>query len=245
VPGQPPATGEETPPRDVQAPPPPGYAPPPPGYAPPPPGYKPPPPGYRYPPPPGSGYPPPGYQPQPPPVSPSGRPLAEFGERLLAYLIDYAILFAISTVILIPIIIAQFRIVLGPMDDLDRRIEADSPPAGEVMGELLRDVIGPLVGLWAATLLILLLIHYVYHVELMFRSGQTVGKRIMKLQVVTLDPAQSVTRTVATKRWAVESVALLVPGFVYLDGLWQLWDKPYRQCLHDKVAVTTVVKVGP
>ncbi len=84
----------------------------------------------------------------------------------------------------------------------------------EVWGELFGSVIGPLLGLYAAMILLTLLIQYVYHVELMFRSGQTVGKRVMKLQVVTLDPAGSVTRTVATKRWLVESVAAtFIPGF--------------------------------
>ncbi|MEU3454082.1 hypothetical protein ABZ671_10820 [Micromonospora sp. NPDC006766] len=29
------------------------------------------------------------------------------------------------------------------------------------------------------------------------------------------------------------------------DGFWQLWDKPWQQCLHDKFAGTVVVKVAP
>jgi uncharacterized RDD family membrane protein YckC len=180
-------------------------------------------------------------------LTPGGQPLAEFGERLLAYLIDYAILFAVSLVILVPIIIAQFSIMVGPMEDFERRTRAgEDLTFSEIWGELFGSVIGPLLGLYAAMILLLLLIQYVYHVELMFRSGQTVGKRVMKLQVVTLDPAGSVTRAVATKRWLVESVAAtFIPGFVYLDGLWQLWDQPYRQCLHDKFAATTVVKVSP
>jgi hypothetical protein len=28
-----------------------------------------------------------------------------------------------------------------------------------------------------------------------------------------------------------------------VDGLWQLWDKPFQQCLHDKAAGTVVVKL--
>ncbi len=232
-------------------PPQPGY-PPPPGYGyPPPAGYAgTPPPGYGYPPPPpGYGYPPPGYPipPPPPPVTPGGKPLAEFGDRLLAYLIDYAILFAVCLLILIPVFFAQFSIMMGPMDDFERRFNNQTEPdPGEFFGEFFTSVLGPLLGLYAAAILIILLIQYIYHVELMFRSGQTVGKRVMKVQVVTLDPEQSVTRMVATKRWLVESVAAtFIPGLVYLDGLWQLWDKPYRQCLHDKFAATTVVKVSP
>lgn len=36
------------------------------------------------------------------------------------------------------------------------------------------------------------------------------------------------------------SDALIFP--VFLDVLWQLWDRPYRQCLHDKAAATIVVR---
>ena len=43
----------------------------------------------------------------------------------------------------------------------------------------------------------------------------------------------------------VQSPATLLEPFLgYLDGFWQLWDKPYRQCLHDKWPRTVVVKVG-
>jgi hypothetical protein len=37
-------------------------------------------------------------------------------------------------------------------------------------------------------------------------------------------------------------VAGFVPGLQLIDGLWQLWDQPYRQCLHDKWPGTIVVK---
>jgi hypothetical protein len=47
------------------------------------------------------------------------------------------------------------------------------------------------------------------------------------------------------KRWAVQWAAgSVVPLLHYLDGFWQLWDKPLQQCLHDKAANTVVVKVG-
>ena len=42
----------------------------------------------------------------------------------------------------------------------------------------------------------------------------------------------------------IPSSAVIVPFFNWIDGLWQLWDKPYQQCLHDKVAQTVVIKVN-
>ena len=57
-------------------------------------------------------------------------------------------------------------------------------------------------------------------------------------------PARALTRQMAFKRYLVQHVAtILVPGLNWIDGLWQLWDKPYRQCLHDKFAETVVIKL--
>ena len=41
----------------------------------------------------------------------------------------------------------------------------------------------------------------------------------------------------------IRSYAL--PFFRWIDGLWQLWDQPYKQCLHDKWPGTVVIKVVP
>jgi len=199
--------------------------------------------GYPVPPPPGHGYPPGyGFAP-PPPRSPGGQPLAGFGDRLLAYLIDYAILLAASIPILVPLVVAQLSIMMPQLTRFENRRSLEPPPGpGEVFGS----IIGPLLVVYAAAFALSLAVYYIYRVEMMFRTGQTVGKRVMKLRVVPLDPSATLTRGMATKRWLVDSVgATFVPLLVYLDGFWQLWDKPYRQCLHDKFAETTVVKVGP
>jgi hypothetical protein len=43
----------------------------------------------------------------------------------------------------------------------------------------------------------------------------------------------------------VQSLApQFIPFLGLIDGLWQLWDKPLQQCLHDKAAQTVVVKLG-
>lgn len=115
-------------------------------------------------------------------------------------------------------------------------------PAG--LGELI-DFFLPLLLLEIGLLVVAMALYYVYYVELMFRSGQTVGKKVMSLRVVPLDPAGTLTRAMAARRYLVQIVAgTLLPGLVYLDGLWQLWDKPYQQCLHDKAADTVVVKAA-
>jgi uncharacterized RDD family membrane protein YckC len=216
----------------------PGYGPPPQGYGPqgygPQPGY---PPGQQYAPP--QYAPPPGYRPMPPPpLSPGGQPLADFGNRVLAYLIDVAIMVGVTMVVALPAFLLFFFTV---MRDAIENTAPDGTVPGDVLGGFLLTVILIEFGL----LVFVLAAYYVYEVEMMYKSGQTVGKRVMKLRVVPLDPALRLTRGMAAKRWLVQFVGgTILPFFSYLDGLWQLWDKPYLQTLHDKFAQTVVIKVS-
>jgi uncharacterized RDD family membrane protein YckC len=185
-----------------------------------PPGYAPP--EYGVPP----GYPP-GWRTVWNPVGPAGQPLASFGDRLLAYLVDAAILLAVGLVT-IPLAILGLVLVMAP-----------SGTRGDAAVALL-------MLLAVATVFVLnLAITYLYYVEMMFRSGQTVGKRALKIRVVPLEPRARLDRPTAVKRWLVQCVAAWIPVVGYVDGLWQLWDRPFQQCLHDKYAQTVVIKVNP
>jgi hypothetical protein len=64
--------------------------------------------------------------------------------------------------------------------------------------------------------------------------------------VIPVDPTKAaVSRGGYALRWVIQwMVGAVVPLFTIIDGLWQLWDKPLQQCLHDKAAETVVVKVG-
>jgi uncharacterized RDD family membrane protein YckC len=174
----------------------------------------------------------------PPPVSPGGQPLADFGNRLLAYLIDTAILIAVTMIVALPAFLIFFFTVV-------QRAIDETGPDGTISDANIGDIVLGGLALELGVFVFILAATYVYAVELMYKSGQTVGKRVMKLRVIPLDPAARLTRGMAAKRWLVEYVAgTLLPLFNYLDGLWQLWDKPYLQTLHDKFAQTVVVKVS-
>ena len=175
-------------------------------------------------------------------MSPAGQPLADFVDRLVAYIIDRVIIMAATLVVVLPMIIAALPWFRDLFDEMDRASGGDDQAAGAAFGSFFLLICGLNVVIFALTALAT----YVYEVEMMFRSGQTVGKRVMKIQVVPLDPAAALTRGMAAKRWLVGNVAaIFVPLFSYLDGLWQLWDKPFRQCLHDKFAQTAVVTLKP
>lgn len=195
------------------------------------------------------GHPPPGWvpppgwapHPAPPPLGPGGQPLASFADRLLAALIDVGLSTLVAIVLFLPPFLLFFW---NMMDDLTR-----TNPDGTLVepdpGAFMTDFFLPLLLLELGLFVLMLGFYWLYHVEYMKRTGQTFGKKVMKLRVVSLDPARTLDRRMAGKRYAVQHVAaMFLPGLSYLDGLWQLWDKPWQQCLHDKFAGTVVVKVS-
>ncbi len=180
-----------------------------------------------------------GWRPPPVPVAPDGRPLADFGTRLLSHLIDTSILTGIALVLFVPVI---FGAVFVLMPDVTGSVAGTAPTADDMVA----DFLVPLLLIELGLVLVLLAGYYVYFVEMMYRSGQTLGKKLMKIRVVPLEPGRTLSRGMAAKRYLIEfPVGIVVPLFTYLDGFWQLWDKPYQQTLHDKVARTVVIKVAP
>ncbi|WP_320067825.1 RDD family protein [Micromonospora sp. RTGN7] len=244
--GQPPAAGGVAP---HPAPAPQGYAVPaqlrPAGYAPPGVAAGPPPSGWAgppgYAPPPGwTGPPPPGYA--PPPVGPGGQPLASFGDRLLAFLIDGVVASAVIMVLFLPV----FMVIWFRMFSELTRTNPDGTLVEPDPSTMFTDFILPLLLAELGVLVLMLGFYWLYHVEYLRRTGQTLGKKVMKIKVVPIDANRTLDRGMAGRRYLVQYVGgSFVPGLSYVDGLWQLWDKPWQQCLHDKFAQTVVVKVAP
>jgi uncharacterized RDD family membrane protein YckC len=171
------------------------------------------------------------------PRAPNGMPLANFGDRLLAFLIDAAVFVGVALVLAIPTVIGMILVIAGATASASASVDAE-PSAGLLFGlPLLIELV---------YILLIAVAQYVYHVEMFGHTGVTWGKRAMKLQIIRTDnPSAPLNRGVLAKRWAVQNLAgIVVPFFSWIDGLWQLWDKPYQQCLHDKAAATIVVKVG-
>jgi uncharacterized RDD family membrane protein YckC len=170
-------------------------------------------------------------------------PLAGFGDRLVAYLIDAAVFFGVALVLAVPAMFAIFALLGAQIAGLET-----DPETGQLIGEPnVALFLGPVLLVELAVILLTLVASYLYHVELFpSRRAITLGKRAMKLRVIRLDdPSAPITRGIAARRWAMQFlVGGIVPLFSWADGLWQLWDKPYQQCLHDKVAETIVVKVS-
>jgi uncharacterized RDD family membrane protein YckC len=96
--------------------------------------------------------------------------------------------------------------------------------------------------------LVFLLVYFVYEGLMLSSRGQTLGKMAMKLRVGMLDSGALPAGNPGWYRAAVYSLPQLVPCLGFLFWLFNVlsctWDKPFRQCLHDKAAKTVVVSTS-
>lgn len=146
--------------------------------------------------------------------------LASWGTRAAAYLLDLLVFFGLIVLIAIGATIAE-----RDVDDARR------------LAETLALAIAVPLGLAYAPLLLM---------RRGERNGQTLGKQAMGLRVVR-ENGQPVSLSNAVLREVIGRqllVAFTYGLYAVLDYLWPLWDRP-RQCLHDKVAQTRVVRVHP
>jgi uncharacterized RDD family membrane protein YckC len=149
---------------------------------------------------------------------PSGMaPLATPGRRFLARVID--------TVILIVLDLLVSSAVLGADVDHPR----DAPYGKQV-----------LVGMLTFA------IYFAYEGAMTAARGQTLGKIALRIRAARLADgavpgSAGWTRAAVYALPGVLSAIVIGPLFWLVDSLWCLWDRPYRQCLHDKAARTVVV----
>lgn len=113
--------------------------------------------------------------------------------------------------------------------------EGDGPQARD-LAETLSYAIGIPIGLLYAPLLML---------RGGRRNGQTLGTQWLRIRVVRerggpMGIGTGLLREVIGRQLLV---AFSYGLYAVIDYLWPLWDRP-RQCLHDKVAQTRVVRAG-
>jgi uncharacterized RDD family membrane protein YckC len=163
----------------------------------------------------------PGHGPSPPqstPDRPVSYELASWGVRAQAFAIDA-----------IPALFVALGIVVAAYT-----AEGDGEDGRQLI-ELLLLVVGAPFSLLYAPLLM---------IRRGRRNGQTLGKQAMRIRVVR-ENQEPVTLGNALLREFIGRQLLI--AFTYglyavLDYLWPTWDRA-RQCLHDKVAQTRVVRV--
>jgi uncharacterized RDD family membrane protein YckC len=210
-----------------------GYpSPPPPGGGdyPPPPG----PPPTGYPPPPGGGFPPPqSFPPAPPYGAPVGQvPYAGFWARFAALLIDGLIVALFE----IPAIVVLFA---GPKHNTTCTVSDNGNIDLGGGTDICRAPTGGTVALTIILALAAIVATVLYFGLMDGGSGQTLGKRALGIRVVDKATGGSIGAGRGIGRYFARILSQLV---CYLGYLWMLWD-PEKQCWHDKLVNSYVVKV--
>lgn len=156
---------------------------------------------------------------------------AGLGRRLAARLVDTLVVGAVTAAAAVPLASAA-------RDHLDAKIEA-AKLSGRTVTVWLLD--GTTAGYLAAVLAVLLLFGVVYEALPTAKWGRTLGKKLFGLRVQDIEEHDAPAFGAALRRWLVYSVSgLLVVGVAGV--LWCLFDRPWRQCWHDKAARTFVAR---
>jgi uncharacterized RDD family membrane protein YckC len=164
-----------------------------------------------------------------------GVPLATWGRRLAAWLIDGVILM-IGSVILVRIFVPDYA------DTIQRFVDATTAQDQTAMENLLGQVTSQAVRVGIVTWVFITL----YCLAFWTTLAQTPGKMVLGISVRRTDRPGPLDIATAFKRRLISVIQIvpLVSGVYFivflLDYLWPLWDDK-RQALHDKVAGTQVV----
>ncbi|MBB5935216.1 RDD family protein [Streptomyces zagrosensis] len=157
-----------------------------------------------------------------------GRPAA-LGKRLGARLIDTVALGGLLATIALPL-------WAKAKDHIDEKVDSAKQSGETVTVYLLDGTTGTYLAIILAALLLL---GVVYEVLPTAKWGRTLGKRLCGVRVLDIEDHATPTFATALRRWLVYGVlGLLVVGVA--NVVWCLFDRPWRQCWHDKAARTFV-----
>ncbi|MER7539104.1 RDD family protein [Streptomyces sp. NPDC097704] len=156
---------------------------------------------------------------------------AGLGRRLVARLIDSVVLGALVGAASVPFVTAA-------IDHIEGKIEAARQSGTTVQVWLLDSTTSVQFGIALASLFV---IGILYEALPTAKWGRTLGKKLCGIEVRDIEAHQPPTFGKALRRWLVYSVlGLLAIGVV--NVLWCLFDRPWRQCWHDKAARTFVAR---
>ena len=168
----------------------------------------------------------------------AGITLASWGSRAVARILDLLVESAIA---------APFAYVLlrPAFEDLFSILPSDgTAPSQATLDAAVASFQEAVLGASVALSLITLVVTFLYEVPQNVRWGRTLGKRALGLRIRPLAADGPLSWNQATIRWGTYAAGALVAGLFWaaIDYLWPLWDKPWRQALHDKTAKTIVVR---
>jgi uncharacterized RDD family membrane protein YckC len=179
------------------------------------------------------------------PTTPDGEPLAGWGVRLGAYLIDALLVSIVAAIIGAPFLAD----IVNAYGDVFREAIRAGEPGSARPSQL--DVYGEIWLPLLALVLVSIVLNFIYQVGFLRWRAATPGKLVLGLRVRLRERPGPLDWDTILRRWVAQfgpnllsllPVVGLVAGlYPWLDGLWPLWDER-RQALHDKFARTNVVR---
>ncbi|MFD4951507.1 RDD family protein [Streptomyces sp. NPDC058451] len=154
---------------------------------------------------------------------------AGLGRRLAARLVDSVVLGGVTAVAAVPLGTKAIDHVNGKIDE--------AKLSGRTVTVWLLD--GTTGTYLAVVLAVLLLVGVVYEVLPTAKWGRTLGKKLCGLEVRDIEGHEPPSFGPALRRWLVWGIPGLL-GIGLVGMAWCLFDRPWRQCWHDKVAHTFV-----
>ena len=154
---------------------------------------------------------------------------AGLGKRFAARLIDNLVLGAVTAAAAVP---------LGTqaVEHIQDKIDEAKLSGRTVTVWLIDGTTGTALGI---VLGVLLVFGVLYEVLPTAKWGRTLGKKLCGIEVRDIEGHEPPGFGAALRRWLVYSVPGLL-GIGLLGVLWCLFDRPWRQCWHDKAAHTFV-----
>lgn len=159
--------------------------------------------------------------------------LASAGSRVMARIIDTGIAIALSAPATVTLLLLAHRHDHAYVDQLRRNATTTYRTLG-------MDATG--IALWASALLVVILTAIVFEAFRLPRSGQTTGRRLVGVQVITTDADTDVSGVAASARAFLFWVLAIIPliDVLALGGV--LWGRPYRQGLHERLSGTLSIR---
>lgn len=181
---------------------------------------------------------------QHPAAMPHGRHVANLGARLLARLVDIAALLVINAAVTGWFVYQYVREMMPVFRESYERFQANEPASDIVQPER--------AGTLQVVILILIAaLWFAYEVPAIANTGQTLGKRLLKIKVMRMESEDRIGYGRAIRRWNPLGLSVLLwtcgVGFVlqFLDSLSPVIDWPLHRAFHDRSAGTVVVRDAP
>lgn len=173
-------------------------------------------------------------------MTPDGLPLAGAGYRLLARIIDVVLVWTVSFALGFPLVLGLLDAMVDYMDMVEKAT-LNGTTVDPMAVYTTPGIMSNLFGLTA----VLLAVSGAYHITFIAVWGATLGKLAAGVRVRPWDVDGRPSWGQAALRWATTDLGAQLPfvgGFYgLLDSLWLLWDNQ-RQCLHDKLPKTAVIR---